>query len=103
MGEGYFRIVIAIGFLTQIVGFIGFGYLLLQEITQSSHMLDQVILEIADTIKERDERMFKMNNRLLILEEQRDIERRVTDIEKAMRTYCLGSKIDMCGKLGPTK
>ncbi len=57
------------------------------------------VLRVSQNLEERDKRMFEMNNRVQTLEEQRDLERRVTELEKAARTYCLEDKTAMCGSL----
>ena len=61
------------------------------------------VLRVSQALGERDKRMFEMNNRLQTLEEQRDIERRVTALEKAIRTFCVGTKTEMCGTLEVVK
>lgn len=57
------------------------------------------VLRVAERYETHDQRMFKINNRLLTLEEQRDIETRVTNLEKALRVFCTGTKTEMCGTL----
>lgn len=103
MREESLRVVIAIGFLLQIIGFLGFGGLLLYQSMEAAHMRDTMIIEFGQAFKDRDERLFKLNNRVATLEKQKDLERRVRDIEKQLRIYCTGTKIEMCGTLGPRK
>ena len=102
MKEDNLRVVIAIGFLMQIVGFMAFAFLMLLAISQTSGMMDTLVIEFSQSFKDLDERLHQIHNRVLILEEQRDIERRLTAVEKALRTYCIGSKIEMCGELKST-
>lgn len=99
MKEETLRMVAAIGFLMQVIGFIGLGLIYQLHVTHASHMRDQMIIEFGEAFKERDQRLFQLNGRVQTLEEQRDLERRVTALEKAARTYCTGSKTEMCGTL----
>lgn len=64
---------------------------------------NKIYVTFGESIKERDIRAYSLQNRVLTLEKQRDMERRVMDIEKQIRTFCSGTKIEMCGKVGPTK
>ena len=55
--------------------------------------------ELGKGFAKRDERLFHLSNRLKTLEEERDVELRITNLEKAIRTYCLENKLEMCGSL----
>ena len=97
------RMVVAIGLLVQVIAFGGFGFLLLLNVTQTSAMVDTLVIEFAASFKERDVRLHQLHSRLLVVEEQRDLERRLTEQEKALRTYCISDKLSMCGQLGPVE
>ena len=67
------------------------------------YRFDVFVIGISESFKKRDEQLFNLNTRLQTLEEQRDIERRVTALEKAARTFCVGTKTEMCGTLEVVK
>ena len=55
--------------------------------------------ELGEGFSVRDNRIFSLNNRIQTLEEERGLELRITNLEKAIRTYCLENKVEMCGSL----
>ena len=61
---------------------------------------ETIFMVFGETIRERDQRMFALQNRVNVLEEQRGLEKRLRDIERQLRTFCTGSKLEMCAGLG---
>lgn len=64
-----------------------------------SHQSNQLVLEVTDSFKERDRRLHELHTRLKEVEEQRNLERRLTDLERSLRVYCVDGKTAMCGGL----
>jgi hypothetical protein len=84
-----------------ILSFAVLGIIFLLEMHDTSKQFNESYVDRQKVFEERDKRMFRLNQRLNKLEEERNMEGRLTNIEKALRTYCLGSKTEMCGQLGP--
>ena len=85
---------------------IGYAGMVIAATIMYVHLLDdnnELTDSVMEIVNERDKRLYALQNRVLTLEKQRDMERRVTDIEKQIRTFCTGTKIEMCGKIGPTR
>ena len=64
---------------------------------------ETIFMVVGETIRERDQRMFALQNRLNALEKERGLEKRLRDIERQLRTFCTGEKIDLCASLGKVK
>ncbi len=86
-----------------VVVFVVITLLIMTHLVVTTHIREDLIIKFGEEMDKRDTRMHDLHNRLKDLEDQRDLERRITDLEILLRTYCLDGKTEMCGKIGPVK
>jgi hypothetical protein len=84
-----------------ILSFAVLGIIFLLEMHDTSQQFNEAYVDRQKAFENWDKKMFGLNQRLNRLEQERDMEGRLTDVEKALRTFCVGSKTEMCGQLGP--
>lgn len=71
----------------------------LWEVNRQGDRFMETVTLFSQALHERDKRLFSLNNRIQTLEKERDVYRRVRDLEKQLRTFCIDGKTEMCGKL----